>query len=313
MRKKIPINIETDLLLNSKRRCCLCSGLNGDFGQKDGQIAHLDKDSQNNKLDNLAWLCLFHHSNYDSITSQHKNYTLNEVKAYRSELYNFLDRNRRIDDVNFTQEKPESTHCIYFDGFSNYMYIENKDFYTLLNYDIDLHIKFQNNVSTGLFSSLSFLDNSILFIKYNSSKSKAKSGEIHVIYIQNGSIINEVFRVPYLNLDWTVIKIRIVNSNLSFHINDQIFSRPSIISEPRFNKILFGGGLYELNKFPSLYPCYLSNVTVFDNSTRLLINDLDFSYGQDYLLKKSKWNGMRLVNAPRFIENTNQKQTLSTK
>ena len=54
---------------------------------KAGQIAHLDRDKANAALDNLAFLCFEHHDRYDSRTSQSKNFSIAEVKAYREELY----------------------------------------------------------------------------------------------------------------------------------------------------------------------------------------------------------------------------------
>jgi hypothetical protein len=86
-RKKIPRNVETAVLAKSARRCALCFYLTGDRTEKLGQIAHLDEDRTNRAEDNLAWMCLPHHSLYDSKTSQHKNYTIEEVKAARSKLY----------------------------------------------------------------------------------------------------------------------------------------------------------------------------------------------------------------------------------
>jgi len=73
--------------LRSRRRCCLCFGLNDDFDQKQGQVAHLDQDRDNNSPGNLAFLCLHHHDAYDSRTSQSKGLTIGEVKAYRESLY----------------------------------------------------------------------------------------------------------------------------------------------------------------------------------------------------------------------------------
>ena len=46
----------------------------------------MDKDSSNNAEDNLAFLCLACHDRYDSTTSQSKNFTMAEVKGFRSEL-----------------------------------------------------------------------------------------------------------------------------------------------------------------------------------------------------------------------------------
>lgn len=80
----------TDVLLKSRRRCAMCFGLKRDTEMKSGQIAHLDRKNTNAEEDNLAFLCLDHHDEYDSQTSQRKGFTINEVKAFRSELYEVL-------------------------------------------------------------------------------------------------------------------------------------------------------------------------------------------------------------------------------
>lgn len=89
-RKKLPTDVEADILIKSKRRCSLCFGLNNDFDEKAGQIAHLDKNRNNHTFDNLAFLCFVHHDKYDSRTSQSKNYTIHEIKKYREELYEYF-------------------------------------------------------------------------------------------------------------------------------------------------------------------------------------------------------------------------------
>ena len=60
--------------------------------EKAGQIVHLDHDPSNASKDNLAWMCMPHHSQYNSTTSQHKNYTRPEVKELRRKLYEAIDR-----------------------------------------------------------------------------------------------------------------------------------------------------------------------------------------------------------------------------
>jgi hypothetical protein len=90
-RKRIPKEIELAVLDRSRRRCTLCFHLDGDMREKLGQIAHLDQDPSNPAEDNLAFMCLQHHSLYDSKTSQHKNYTISEVKASRERLYALID------------------------------------------------------------------------------------------------------------------------------------------------------------------------------------------------------------------------------
>jgi hypothetical protein len=94
-RKPVPAKNETAILMKSARRCPLCFHLNGDLTEKVGQIAHLDGDRTNGAEDNLAWMCMPHHSVYDSTTSQHKNYTLAEVKALRAKLYEAIARGER--------------------------------------------------------------------------------------------------------------------------------------------------------------------------------------------------------------------------
>ena len=86
-RRKLSADTETEVLVRSRRRCALCYGLKGDFEERIGQIAHIDRNRENDALDNLAWLCFEHHSLYDSSTSQHKNYKSTEVKHHRNTLY----------------------------------------------------------------------------------------------------------------------------------------------------------------------------------------------------------------------------------
>ena len=91
-RKTLPKVVEEDVLVMSRRRCAVCYGLNRDTTLKQGQIAHLDGESSNNDLDNLAYLCLDHHDQYDGRTSQSKGMTLHEVRRYRQELHEAVDR-----------------------------------------------------------------------------------------------------------------------------------------------------------------------------------------------------------------------------
>ena len=91
-RKKTPQEIETEVLVRSRRRCCICHGLRGDFHEKKGQLAHLDQNRDNSSFENLAYLCLEHHDEYDSTTSQSKGFTFAEAKRYREALYTAVAR-----------------------------------------------------------------------------------------------------------------------------------------------------------------------------------------------------------------------------
>ena len=100
-RKKIKFDIEKDILIKSRRRCCLCFGLEGNHKIQDGHIAHLDKNPNNNEDDNLAFLCLRHHNEYDSVKRLSKNLKIDEIKEYRKQLY---DYNNKYFDVFETWE-----------------------------------------------------------------------------------------------------------------------------------------------------------------------------------------------------------------
>src|SRR5438876_3467739 len=85
-RKPIPREIATAVVLACARRCALCFGLHGDLRQKNGQIAHIDQDSSNTNQDNLIFLCLDHHNDYDSVPRQTKGITADELREYRKRL-----------------------------------------------------------------------------------------------------------------------------------------------------------------------------------------------------------------------------------
>jgi hypothetical protein len=106
-RKPTPPEIEKIVLTKSRRKCALCFHLDNDTHQKKGQIAHLDHRRANSIEDNLTWLCLDHHSEYDSVTSQHKNYTIAEVKDAREVLYRWI-RHQRSSTLSAAQSAKSS-------------------------------------------------------------------------------------------------------------------------------------------------------------------------------------------------------------
>lgn len=79
--------IEKDVLVAARRQCCLCVFLLKRYEPRKGQIAHLDHDRNNSTFKNLVFLCLEHHDDYDSQTSQSKGLLLEEVREYRDRLY----------------------------------------------------------------------------------------------------------------------------------------------------------------------------------------------------------------------------------
>jgi len=90
-RKQAKPDNQGDILARCRRRCCVCFALNQDASEKRGQIAHLDRDPSNDDPDNLVFLCLPHHDQYDSKTSQSKNLTEAEVRKYRLALWHAVE------------------------------------------------------------------------------------------------------------------------------------------------------------------------------------------------------------------------------
>lgn len=90
-RPKVPEATQASVLLQCRRRCSICYGLNRDNGEKRGQIAHIDRCRTNNSLGNLVFLCLEHHDEYDSSTRLSKGLTQTELRVFRAELIEALD------------------------------------------------------------------------------------------------------------------------------------------------------------------------------------------------------------------------------
>lgn len=90
MRKNPTEDAQAEVLLMSRRRCTLCFGLRGDVREKEGQLAHVDRDPSNSSADNLCFLCLLHHNAYDTRRSQSKDLTAGELRRYREKLYSYL-------------------------------------------------------------------------------------------------------------------------------------------------------------------------------------------------------------------------------
>lgn len=91
-RENTKSKIELEVMVKSRRRCAFCFGLDCDTSVKKGQIAHIDQNSSNSARENLVFLCLSHHDEYDSRTSQSKGLSKNELKHYRAILYEYLDK-----------------------------------------------------------------------------------------------------------------------------------------------------------------------------------------------------------------------------
>src|ERR1700722_15297894 len=105
VRKVVPQEVQDKVLVACRRRCAICFGLNRDPTIKAGQIAHLDRDAANSSFDNLVFLCLEHHDQFDSRTSQSKGLTVDEVRRFRQELVATIEHEYRPPTPALTSEE----------------------------------------------------------------------------------------------------------------------------------------------------------------------------------------------------------------
>jgi hypothetical protein len=114
-RTRVPIapEVRIEVLRKCRRRCCMCFALKGVDVNVDGQIAHLDQDNTNPQPDNLAYLCLECHKNYDRKSNRVLSYTSDEIKSYRDKMYLAIGPDQiewtirvRISGENYNQIKP---------------------------------------------------------------------------------------------------------------------------------------------------------------------------------------------------------------
>ena len=90
-RRRPSVDVETTVLVASRRKCCLCYYWDDIRGRRKGQIAHVNRKSHDSRLGNLVFLCIDHHDEYDSRTSQSKSIKPAELRELRDRLYKELN------------------------------------------------------------------------------------------------------------------------------------------------------------------------------------------------------------------------------
>ena len=95
-RKLIPQATQVGILVESRRRCALCFHLDGDLSMKDGQLAHIDRNRANDAEDNLVFLCLVHHNQYDTKPSQSKAWLPAELVEIKRRFQQAVAEDRHI-------------------------------------------------------------------------------------------------------------------------------------------------------------------------------------------------------------------------
>lgn len=121
-RKTIPKELANQLLFDAQMTCCICRE-----HSKSVQLHHIDKNSSNNREENLVVLCVDCHNKAHSksgfartltpeIIIQFKNQWLNDTKIWRQRAANFSDfENKKNDDeVSLYTENADGNFCKLF-------------------------------------------------------------------------------------------------------------------------------------------------------------------------------------------------------
>lgn len=117
-KKRIPIprDTEAEVLFKADHACCICN--NSDFGV---QVAHIDKNRNNNQENNLIVLCPNDHAKVDSVSPISKSYTQLELKRYKKNWEETVQKKRKA------LENPPSVRLVRFDGFDvNTVFLETE-------------------------------------------------------------------------------------------------------------------------------------------------------------------------------------------
>ena len=95
-RKPIPQATQVNTLVESRRRCAMCFHLHDDFSVQDGQLAHIDRNPSNDAEDNLVFLCLVHHNQYDTKPSQSKGWLPAELTEIKRRFLQAIAEGRHL-------------------------------------------------------------------------------------------------------------------------------------------------------------------------------------------------------------------------
>jgi hypothetical protein len=77
MRKPIPENLRSKILIANRHSCCICR-------KGDVQIHHINGDHSDNKIENLAVLCLEHHDKATSPKGLSASLTSDQIRTYKT-------------------------------------------------------------------------------------------------------------------------------------------------------------------------------------------------------------------------------------
>lgn len=302
-RKKIKSTTETTILTKSRRRCALCFGLEGDYSEKLGQIAHLDKDRSNDKLDNLGYLCFDHHSKYDSTSSQHKNYTITEVKTYREQLYSEMSKGT-FENQKLVINDPSKPYSLAFDGVTSCFEYELKKDIDLTNLLIEAEFRISNQLYAGVLFCLIGTNRNYIYLFHYSAKHPLKPNYLEFKYRFQNEQPEVLFALSIDYSKWTTLFLSFEKDRISIATKEFEMLQTNSIENFKLKKINLGGTFWDIfpQNLESLRPSFLtSNFHFFKLiKNQELIENIEFSFGNEYLERTLYDKNHLFINAPSF-------------
>lgn len=68
----------------------MCFALDASVARQKGQLAHIDRNPANSDPDNVVFLCLQHHAEYDTLSKQSKGFEPEELRRYVAMLHEYV-------------------------------------------------------------------------------------------------------------------------------------------------------------------------------------------------------------------------------
>lgn len=291
-RKPIPKDTETAVLTSTRRRCPLCCYVNHDDREKKGQIAHINKNRDDHRFDNLVWLCFDHHSEFDSTTSQHKNYSLHEVKLYRDRLISVYEKGNQQGVMNFVLDDSLNLQSLFFNGICSCASISNIE-------DVDefyLRIKYRLYDKKYGGTLLTLLDkNSRIFLRLRCFEEghSDHSNEL-VLYSYNNDSPIKICAINILD-GWNELLISVSRKAISLKNNFSSTFAYQINFVDDFSRVEIANICAKEQKWDPL-ACFVSSFSLINMKENKPLYNFTFEFGEDEFLSQKGSRDLEFVN-----------------
>ncbi|MDP8238324.1 MAG: hypothetical protein P9X24_04460 [Candidatus Hatepunaea meridiana] len=281
-RSRINPDIEVKVLQACRRRCALCCYLNNDYQEKEGQIAHLNKKRDDNSFENLTFLCLRHHSIFDSTTSQHKNYTQAEIRTYKDKLTAHFESNRGF---NYKKDEQEDIFSICFDGVNDFAFVDLCKPIQLSDLLIKIKFKISNRKYGGTLLSLQNGEyGNVLAVNYKFNDGEGDESDLK-IYL-NDRLSGEMRIHASLPVDnsWNTLTMTAEKKFISIKNNDCRTYTYGSFGNIQISRIELANYNYHKKIWRPLAGSFAS-VLVKDHSKNNVLYNFLFEHGREYFQK----------------------------